>query len=234
MDRYACLNYCGNLWNFTLVEKIVHAHCQRPSSFVSSSQDRFHFKKIFILPQDQVSSWTAEKLCDSFLFSESWLSCHVNFSIKWRTYIQWAHQTYAVINYTQRNAVLILCLWGYDNALTLVCHWLKLVIRIIVLIFNKSEQSTPFAALCAAQSLGTHCEVLVNNQAGPTWIRISSSQNKLLANFAKPENAFLIFFWAGNPTTAGEVAALHYSKGTRAQKNQWRWRMDVEEENGSV
>ena len=52
-----------------------------------------------------------------------------------------------------RNAVPIMCLWGYGNALMLACHWLKLVISCIVLIFNKSQQITLFAAHCAEVSV---------------------------------------------------------------------------------
>ena len=84
---------------------------------------------------------------------------------------------------------------GYGNTLTLDSHWLKLVISLIVLIFNESNRSSPFAApLC--WSLGK--------------VRISSSWNKLFANFAKPENNFLIFLQAGILATAGKVAALYY------------------------
>ena len=97
------------------------------------------------------------------------------------------------------------------------CHWLKLIISLIILIFNKSELNAPLAVHCT--------EVLVNtvslrklHQARQTWIRISSSWNESFANFAKPANAFLISLQARILATARKVAALHLLKKEKLQE----------------
>ena len=109
-----------------------------------------------------------------------------------------------------KDAVLILCLWGYGklNVLMLACRWFKLVISLIVLIFNASERSTHFAAHCAEVSINTV----------KSW-QTSPGQTNPDKNFVKPEQTICQFcqagksflkkiFKAGIPATAGKIAAL--------------------------
>ena len=78
--------------------------------------------------------------------------------------------------------MLIPCLWGYGHALTLNCHWLKLLISLIVLIINESERSVPFAAHCAEVSVNT----VKSTQTSPC-------QTNLDKNFVKPEQTVCEF-----------------------------------------
>ena len=108
------------------------------------------------------------------------------------------------------DTVLILCLWGYGKALKLDCHWLKLVITlIIVLIFNELEQSVPFAIHCAEVSVNTECEVSANFTMRHQQEQGFVKPEKNVCQFCQAQIVFLIFLQTGIPATAGKVAAPH-------------------------